>query len=77
MESKNLIMMNSITSVMRAKEIIAKKGLRSQIVRTPKSLAKNGCGYSLYVPFEISKAQEIIRASGISFTVPTRERERK
>ncbi len=65
MESKNLIMMPSITNAMKAKEILQKKGIRAEIVRTPKRKAKSGCGYSLYVPKNFSKAVSIIKASGI------------
>lgn len=65
MESKNLIMMTSITNAMKAKDVLLKKGIRAEIVRTPKRKAKSGCGYSLYVPKNFSKAVSIIKASGI------------
>ncbi len=65
MESKNLIMMTSITNAMKAKDVLLKKRIRSEIVRTPKRKAKSGCGYSLYVPTNFAKAVSILRASGI------------
>ncbi len=65
MESKNLIMMTSITNAMKAKDVLSKKGIRAEIVRTPKRKAKSGCGYSLYVPKNYQKAVSIIKASGI------------
>lgn len=65
MESKNLIMMTSITNAMKAKDVLSKKGIRTEIVRTPKRKTKSGCGYSLYVPKNFTKAVSIIKASGI------------
>ncbi|MBQ3969746.1 MAG: DUF3343 domain-containing protein [Clostridia bacterium] len=58
-------MMVSITSAMKAREVLQKNGIRSEIVRTPKRLAKAGCGYSLFVPNNFSKAVAVIRNSGI------------
>ena len=65
MESKKLIMMSSITNALKAKEVLSKKRIRSEIVRTPKRKSKSGCGYSLYVPYNFNKAVSIIKSSGI------------
>lgn len=77
MESKNLIMMASITYAMKAKEVLSKKGIRSEIVRTPRNAVRAGCGYSLYVPKNFSRAVSIIKASGIKITGIIGEDERR
>lgn len=65
MESKNLIMLTSITYAMKAKEVLIRKGIRSDIVRTPKHSSPTGCGYSLFVPKKFESAVSIIKSSGI------------
>ncbi|MDE7389901.1 MAG: DUF3343 domain-containing protein [Lachnospiraceae bacterium] len=65
MEIKNLIMLTSITYAMKAKDILIRNGIRSDIVRTPKHNSPTGCGYSLYVPKKFNEAISIIRSSGI------------
>ena len=65
MESKNLIMLTSITYAMKAKDVLIKRGIRSDIVRTPKHTSPTGCGYSLYVPRRFNEAVAILNSSGI------------
>ncbi len=65
MESKNLIMLTSITYAMKAKDVLIKRGIRSDIVRTPKHNSPTGCGYSLFVPRRFDEAVSIISSSGI------------
>ena len=65
MENKNLIMLASITYAIKAKEVLGKRGIRSEIVRTPRHKSRAGCGYSLYVPRSFSQAVSIIKASGL------------
>ncbi len=65
MERKNLIMVSSITHAMSAKEVLGKKGIRSEIVRTPRHKLRSGCGYSLYVPSDFARAVSILRSAGV------------
>lgn len=65
MESKNLIMLTSITYAMKAKDVLIRRGIRSDIVRTPKHNSPTGCGYSLYVPRRFNEAVDILNSSGI------------
>ena len=77
MESKNLIMMASITYAIKAKEVLSKRGIRSEVVRTHRHKSRAGCGYSLYVPRNFSQAVSIIKASGIKITGTIVEGERR
>lgn len=65
MGMKNLIMLTSITYAMKAKEILIRQGIRSDIVRTPKHNSPTGCGYSLFVPGKFDEAVSIISSAGI------------
>lgn len=65
MESKNLIMVTSVTYAMKAKEVLIRRGIRSDIVRTPKHRSPTGCGYSLYVPKRTDEAVGILNSAGI------------
>lgn len=65
MGMKNLIMLTSITYAMKAKEILIRRGIRSDIVRTPKHTSPTGCGYSLFVPNKFNEAVSIINSAGI------------
>ena len=65
MDEKNAIMFNSVTHALRAQEILAGYSIRSKLVKSSRSRSEKGCGYSLYVPKNFSKAVSIIKASGI------------
>ncbi len=65
MESKRTIKFNSVTQALHAQEILAGKAIRSKLVRTPKLRSESGCGYTLVVNGDITKALDIIRSSGI------------
>lgn len=62
---KPLIMVSSITYAMKGRQILAKYGIRSDIVRTPSQIRGNSCGYSLYVPTRTDEAQRILESAGI------------
>lgn len=60
MENK-LIMFPTITSAMKAREILGKHSILSMLQRTPMNLKVTSCGYSLYIQGEnINKAIEIL-----------------
>lgn len=62
---KPLIMITSITYAMKGKEILDNKGISCQLVRTPKSENKYGCGYSLLVPKDTDEAEKLLIEAGI------------
>jgi hypothetical protein len=62
---KNLIIFDTMTRLLRAKEILRKNGIYSQTVRTPAGVSKGSCGYSLKVRNNYEKAFELIKNSGI------------
>ncbi len=65
MEEKNIIVMRSLTQAHRGKDMLMKKGIRAQIIRTPGGAKSGGCGYSLYVPEGTRRAKAILRSGGV------------
>ena len=65
MERKNLVMFKSITSAIKARELLARQGIRSEIIKTPKRKTDSGCGFSLFIPNSYSRAVKILKNSGI------------
>ena len=65
MENKNLISVKSVTQALKIKDYLTKKGIRSQLIKTPGGSANSGCGYSLYVPKNYAKAVELIKSGGV------------
>ena len=62
---KQLLMFSSITYAMKAKQILSKHNIASEIQRTPKNKNSAGCGYSLFVPNNIDEAERILKDNGI------------
>ncbi len=65
---KNLIVFNNMTYLMKAKELLRKNDIRSRTVRTPSSLRRGSCGYSLQVNSDYERAYRLIKDSGIPMT---------
>ncbi len=65
MDEKKAVKFNSVTQAFRAQEVLARYSIRSRLVRTSKLKSNTGCGYSLYINGNRSKAIEVIRSSGI------------
>ena len=63
----NLIMFNSVTLAMRAREILGKNNVFSRLIRTPLNLKNRSCGYSLFVKSDFAKAIEILSRNGIVY----------
>lgn len=61
---KPLIVVSSATYAMKAKEILLRHGIHGYVERVPKT-AKTGCGYGVYVPNGIEKAERILRDNNI------------
>ncbi|MDP4120861.1 MAG: DUF3343 domain-containing protein [Bacillota bacterium] len=63
---KQLLMLTSVTFAMKGQEILKKKGIQSEIIRTPKRSKTEGCSFSLSVPIGlIDEAQVILKNAGI------------
>lgn len=62
---KPLIMVTSVTYAIKGKQILINNGFYADIVRTPKNVSGRGCGYSIYVPNDTDKAEEILIEKGI------------
>ena len=63
----NLIMFNSVTLAMRARDILRKNNVFSRLIRTPMNLKIRSCGYSLFVKSDFAKAIEILSRNGIVY----------
>ncbi len=61
-----LIMFGSMTSVMRARELLRRHGIRSITVRTPANLRRGSCGYSLKVG-DSERAVSLFRQNRVTF----------
>lgn len=65
MNESKLIMLQSITYATKARNILLKYGIHSDIVKTPKRADQSTCGYSLSVPYKSDDAMKILLSKGI------------
>ena len=63
----NLIMFNSVTLAMRARDILGINNVFSRLIRTPMNLKNRSCGYSILVTSDFEKAVEILSRNGIAY----------
>ena len=62
------ITFRSITTAQRASALLMRNGIRHKLMRTPKSMAGNGCGYSLKLDgYWASAAAELFLREGIGY----------
>lgn len=59
-----LIMLQNITLAVRARNILEKSGIRGYVQKTPNLGKKAACGYSVFVPEDTDKAEQILRSRG-------------
>lgn len=64
---KQLISFPSITFAIKARDILKNNGIPSVLERTPMNLKVTSCGYSLFVPNNIEKAEEILKQNNIKY----------
>ena len=58
----------SVTSAMRAQQLLSEASIGSGVVRTPGPLRKQGCGYSLRVTAaQAALAAQCLRQAGASY----------
>ncbi len=67
-ETGRTIHVSSITNAMRGKTLLAQQGIRGYIQRNTDSSISNGCGYSLQVPYDAGRAEQLLREAGIRIT---------
>ncbi len=62
------IKVNSITTALRAKELLIYNGYRVSMKRAEKALSEDGCGYLLISTGDMQKAEKLLGNSGIKLT---------
>lgn len=63
---KPVIIINSVTHAMKAKSILSKHGIGSEVLKNRTSSLNEGCSYNLVVRGNVYKAEEILKRSEIS-----------
>ena len=59
----------SVTQAQRAYKLLNRAGIRGGLLRTPKALAMNGCGYSVRVrPENGARAAQAMQAGGADWS---------
>jgi hypothetical protein len=58
-------MYNSMTSAMRAKDLLQKHGVSAKVIRTPANLRRRSCGYSLLVKKDFDNAVTLIKNANV------------
>ena len=61
----NLIKLSSLTSALRAKDILKQNGIYSKVARIPSSNGKGNCSYGLKINNRLQEAVNILREKGI------------
>ena len=62
-----VIGVRSMTDAIRLKNLLAKKGIRGDIVQTAGAKSRGGCAYALQVPpAALSEAENTARLAGIT-----------
>ena len=63
-----MITFRSVTPAQRGEAILHREGIQATVQRTPRSLAEQGCGYSIRLSAEqLPMALEHLRQKGIAF----------
>ena len=63
-----MVTFRSVTPAQRGETLLRRDGIQATVQRTPRTLAEQGCGYSLRLPCaQMQQAIEILRQKGISY----------
>lgn len=62
---KTIFVFNTLTYTQRGREALRRRGIRTQIIRTPAQLREGSCGYSLLVLNRVDESIEILKAMNI------------
>lgn len=63
---KNYILLKSVSSALKSKDLLDKYNIKSSVERTPKNNVARSCGYSLLVYNDIDKAVKILESKRIT-----------
>lgn len=63
--NNNLILFPSMTAVLKAREVLRRRGINSRVIRTPANLRRRSCGYSLLVKRGFDEAVSLIKNKNI------------
>ena len=63
--NNNLILFPSMTAVLKAREVLRRRGINSRVSRTPANLRRRSCGYSLLVKRGFDEAVSLIKNENI------------
>ena len=63
--NNNLILFPSMTAVLKAREVLRRRGINSRVIRTPANLRRRSCGYSLLVNRGFDEAVSLIKNENI------------
>ena len=63
--NNNLILFPSMTAVLKAREVLRRRGINSRVIRTPANLRRRSCGYSLLVMRGFDEAISLIKNENI------------
>lgn len=74
--SRAYIKVNSVTQAIKVKNVLNSNGIYAQVVRNTNSFQKEGCGYSVVINGDISRAEEILRRNNVRFLGTGEVRER-
>ena len=64
---ENLIIFNSMTTAMKARELLRRHGITTRLSKTPGHLRRGTCSYSLRVMPDAKRAIEILEHHGLPF----------
>lgn len=64
----NLIALSSVTNAMRARDLLKKHGIKSQVTRIPSSYNKGQCSYGLKINSRLYEAVDILRDNNIKIS---------
>ena len=63
-----MITFRSVTPAQRGEALLRREGISATIQRTPRTLAEQGCGYSIRLHCsQLSQATEALRQKGIAY----------
>lgn len=68
MNESKVIKLQSITYATKARNLLLKYGIDSEIVKSPKIEGKSSCGYSLFVPYKADTALKILTSNGFEIS---------
>lgn len=63
--AKQLIMLRSVTYAYRARDYLSRRGITVNIIRTPASVSKRGCSFSIWTKKDPEMVRHLLEEVGI------------